>query len=117
MTYPRFSDAVRFSPCQKGVLCDSMVFTPAGSDTILKDNIILYNGITLSTLKDIFEAPALSFSFISKSSGIQLTVLYQEKNIGTLTLTFAPRTPSLSFNQNTFSIDILMSDIVSDSMW
>jgi len=94
-----------------------MVFTPSGSDVLLKDNTILYNGIALSTLKNIFEAPALSFAFITKSAGIQLNVLYQEKNIGTLTISFAPRTPSLSFNQNTFSIDILMSDIVSDSTW
>lgn len=116
MTYPRFSDTVRFSPCQKATLCDSMVFTPSGSEVVLKDNTILYNGIALSTLRDIFEAPSLSFSYIA-SSGIKLNVLYQGKNIGTLALSFAPRTPSLSFSPSAFSLDVLMSDIVSDTLW
>jgi len=95
-----------------------MVFTPAVSDAVLKDNTLLYNGMALSALKNIFDAPALSFAYISsKTSNIQLSVLYQGKNIGTLTLSFAPRIPSLSLSPNTFSIEILMSDIVSDTTW
>jgi hypothetical protein len=43
VTYPRFSDAVLFSPCAKGTLCDSMVFTPAGTGVTMKDNALMYD--------------------------------------------------------------------------
>lgn len=73
--------------------------------------------MVLSPLRDIFEAPSLSFAYVAKTPGIHLNVVYREEIIGTLALSFAPRTPSLSFDSTTFSVDILMSDIVSDSTW
>lgn len=52
------------------------------------------------------------------ASDIRFNVSYQNKVIGLLTLNYASRTPSVSgVSPSTYSLEMLMSDIVTDSTW
>jgi hypothetical protein len=96
---------------------DRILFSPSNTDITVSDNNLYYRWILLAPVKNIFEVPVLSFALVPHSPDLKFSVLYQNKNIGTVTLAYKPRTPAIWMSQNTFWIEMLMSDLISDSTW
>jgi hypothetical protein len=67
---------------------------------------------------NIFDTPGFSFAFIPSASDVKMSVSYQKKILGNIVLNYAPRVPAISsFSSNTYSVEMLMSDLVADTTW
>lgn len=97
---------------------DDILFSPSDNDVKLVDGIIVYKWIPLSSVENIFNVPIFTFQFLSSASDVRLNVIYNNKIIGGLILKYSSRTPIVSWiNPHTFSIEMLMSDIITDRIW
>jgi len=106
VTYPRLADT------------DRILFVPSSADATVSDNVLSYQWNPITPIGSIFDAPNLSFTLIPSASEIRISVSYQKKILGNIILSYTPRLPAISsFAPNTYSIEMLMSDLVVDTTW